>query len=65
MSRPIPEPAVTPSDPVALDAPEHPFAGMTVMDTSVNPRIPILIEMVEPTCGNWIGTRVNILLESH
>jgi sigma-B regulation protein RsbU (phosphoserine phosphatase) len=47
MPRPTSEPALTPADPIAPDAPEQPFAGMTVLDTSVNPRLPILMEMVE------------------
>ncbi|MHC4273297.1 MAG: PP2C family protein-serine/threonine phosphatase [Planctomycetota bacterium] len=46
MSRPGQQPAVTSSDPAAVEAPPHPFAGMTVMDMSDSRRLPILMEMV-------------------
>ncbi len=46
MSRPGKQPAVTPSNPAAVETSPHPFAGMTAMDTSDSRRLPVLMEMV-------------------
>ena len=46
MSGPVRESAVTSSDPGAVEATQRAFEGMTVMDTSGSPRLPVLMEMV-------------------
>jgi sigma-B regulation protein RsbU (phosphoserine phosphatase) len=46
MSGPVRESAVTSSNPVAVEATQRAFDGMTVMNTSDSRRLPVLMEMV-------------------